>query len=84
VESKVEPQYTQAARPAGLTGKVVMQVVIKKDGTVDIVRIVQGLGLGLTDSAIDAIKQWKFIPGHKDGQAVDVALNLEVNFNLRQ
>jgi TonB family protein len=57
VESKVEPQYTQAARLARLTGKVVMDVVIKKDGTVDVVRVVQGLGLGLTDSAVDAMKQ---------------------------
>jgi TonB family protein len=60
-----------------------MGVVIKKDGTVDVVRVVQGLGLGLTDSAVDAMKQWKFIPGQKDGHTVDVALNIEVNFNLR-
>jgi TonB family protein len=83
VQSRVEPQYPLAARIAGLTGKVVMGVVVKKDGTVDVIRIVQGLGLGLTDSAVDAIKQWKFIPPQKDGQTVDVALNLEVNFNLR-
>ena len=61
-----------------------MQVVIKKDGTVDIIRVVQGLAGGLTDSAVDAIKQWKFSPGQKDGQAVDVGLNIEVNFDLRK
>jgi TonB family protein len=83
VESRVEPQYPQAARLARVTGKIVMGVVIKKDGTVDVIRVVQGLGGGLTDSAVDAIKQWKFIPGQKDGQAVDVALNIEVQFNLR-
>jgi TonB family protein len=84
IESTVEPQYTQAARQAGLSGKVVIQVVVKKDGTVDVVRVVQGIGLGLTDSAIDALKQWKFTPGQKGGQGVDVALTVEVNFNLQQ
>ena len=80
MESRVEPHYTQAARLARLSGTIVIQVVIKKDGTADVVRIIQGLGAGLTDSAVDAIKQWKFIPGQKDGQAIDVALNIEVNF----
>jgi TonB family protein len=81
---RVEPNYTDAARLARLSGKIVMQVVVKKDGTVEVIRIVQGLGLGLTDSAVDAMKQWKFSPGNKDGQAVDVALNVEVNFNLKK
>jgi TonB family protein len=85
VQSRVEPQYTAAARLARImSGTVVMQVVIKKDGTVDVLRVVQGLGGGLTNSAVDAIKQWKFSPGQKDGQAVDVALNIEVNFNLKK
>jgi TonB family protein len=84
VQSRVEPRYTDAARLARLSGTVVMQVVIKKDGTVDIIRVVQGLAGGLTDSAVDAIKQWKFSPGQKDGQAVDVGLNIEVNFDLRK
>ena len=84
VESRVEPQYTQAARLAGYQGTAVVQLLVKKDGTVDVMRVVQGLGLGLTDSAVDALKQWKFSPGQKDGHAVDVALTVEVNFNLRQ
>jgi TonB family protein len=81
---RVEPQYTDAARRAGYKGTVAVQLIVKKDGTVTILRVVQGLGLGLTDSALDALKEWKFNPGQKDGQAVDVALNVEVNFNLKK
>ena len=51
-------------------------------GTVDVLRVVRGLPAGLTDSAIDAIKQWQFRPGQKDGQNADIALNIEVNFNI--
>jgi TonB family protein len=83
VLSRVHPQYTEEARLARLTGTVVLQVVVKNDGTVDVIRVVQGVPLGLTDTAVEALKQWKFRPGKKDGQDVDVALNVEINFNLR-
>ena len=69
---------------AGLNGTVVLQAVIKTDGTVDVLRVVRGLPLGLTENAIDALKEWQFSPGKKNGQDVDVSVNLEVNFNLRK
>jgi len=56
--------------------------VIKSDGTLDVIRVVQGLAYGMTDSAIDALKQWKFSPAQKDGKDVDVALNFVINFHL--
>jgi len=82
VLQRVEPQYTDEARRTRLSGTVVLQAVIKSDGTVDVLRVVRGLPLGLTDSAIEAIKQWQFRPGQKDGQNADIALNIEVNFNI--
>jgi TonB family protein len=84
VQRRVEPQYTDEARLAGYNGTVVLQAVIKKDGTVDIIRVVRGLPLGLTDNAIQALKQWQFKPGTKDGQEVDIAVNVEINFNLQR
>jgi TonB family protein len=62
---RVEPQYTDEARFAVHTGTIVIEAVIKKDGTVDILRVVRGLPLGLTDNAIQALKQWQFKPGHE-------------------
>jgi TonB family protein len=82
VLQRVEPKYTAEAARAGLNGTVVLQAVIKSDGTVDVLRVVRGLPAGLTDSAIEAIKQWQFRPGQKDGQNADIALNIEVNFNI--
>jgi protein TonB len=82
VLQRVEPKYTAEAARVRLSGTVVLQAVIKSDGTVDVLRVVRGLPAGLTDSAIDAIKQWQFRPGQKDGQNADIALNIEVNFNI--
>jgi len=82
VQQRVEPQYADEARRAALSGTVVLQAVIKADGTVDVLRVVRGLPAGLTDSAIQAIKQWQFKPGQKNGQNADIALNIEVNFNI--
>ena len=82
VQSRVEPHYTPEAARAKASGTVVLQAVVKTDGTIDILRVVRGLPYGLTDSAIDAIKQWRFQPGQQNGQNADIALNVEVNFNL--
>jgi len=83
VLSRVEPQYSEEARKARYQGTVVLEAIVRKDGTVDILRVVRSLGFGLDENAIDALKKWKFRPGTKGGIPVDVALNIEVNFNLR-
>ena len=45
-------------------------------------RIVRSLGMGLDEKAIEAIRQWKFDAGRKDGVPVAVQVNVEVNFRL--
>jgi protein TonB len=81
--SRVEPQYSEEARKARYQGTVVLEAIVKRDGTVDILRVVRSLGFGLDENAIQALKQWRFKPGLRNGVPVDVALNIEVNFNLR-
>jgi TonB family protein len=83
VLSRVEPQYTGQARDAHFQGTVVLEALIRKDGSVDILRVVQSAGYGLDESATEALKQWVFRPGMKSGEPVDVAINIEVNFNLK-
>jgi protein TonB len=83
VVSRVEPQYSEEARKARYQGTVVLEAIVRRDGTVDILRVVRSLGFGLDENAIQALKQWHFRPGMRAGVPVDVALNIEVNFNLR-
>jgi periplasmic protein TonB len=45
-------------------------------------RVVRGLGLGLDENAIEAVSQWQFKPGTRDGQPVKVAATIEVNYRL--
>jgi TonB family protein len=83
VLTRVHPQYTPEAKRARVEGAIVLQTVVKGDGTIDILRVVRGLPFGMTDNTIDAVKQWRFRPGQQNGQNVDIAINVEVNFNLR-
>jgi len=77
------PNYTEEARKARAEGIVLIQAIVRKDGTVDSFKILRPLGYGLDESAIQTIaSKWKFKPGTKDGQAVDVQANIEVTFRL--
>jgi protein TonB len=79
---RTEPDYSEEARAARLQGTLVVTVVVGTDGLAHDVRVVQGLGLGLDENALEAIGQWQFKPGVKDGQPVKVAATIEVNFRL--
>lgn len=75
------PAYTDEARKAHAEGVLAIRGVIRKDGSVGNLRVVQGLGYGLDESAIDTItKKWKFKPGTLNGVPVDVQANIEVTF----
>ncbi|HEX6283522.1 MAG TPA: energy transducer TonB [Pyrinomonadaceae bacterium] len=80
--SKPEPQYTEDARKNQITGTVVLKVVFSSNGTVSNIRTVSGLPHGLTERAIAAARQIKFVPATKDGHPVSMWMQLEYNFNL--
>ena len=81
--SQVLPEYSEEARKAKYQGTVVLETIVRRDGTVEVVRVTRSLGFGLDDKAIQAVTQWLFRPGMRNGEPVDVALKIEVNFNLR-
>ena len=80
--SKPEPQYTEDARKNQIVGTVVLKVVFASNGTVQNIRTVSGLPHGLTERAIAAARQIKFVPATKDGHQVSMWMQLEYNFNL--
>jgi TonB family protein len=79
---KVEPEYSEEARRARYEGTVLLYVEVDPDGNAINIRVQRALGLGLDEKAIEAVRQWKFRPGAKDGRPVNVAANIEVNFRL--
>jgi protein TonB len=46
------------------------------------IKITRPLGSGLDEKAVEAVRQWRFKPGTKDGSPVAVRINVEINFNL--
>lgn len=77
-----DPEYSDAARKAKFQGTVIVGVVIGVDGHVYDPKIVQPLGLGLDQKALEAVKLWRFEPAKKNGRPVRVAADIEVNFRL--
>ncbi|HSB27002.1 MAG TPA: energy transducer TonB [Pyrinomonadaceae bacterium] len=80
--SKPEPQYTEEARRNQITGTVMLRVVFSNSGQVEQIRAVQTLPFGLTEKAIAAARQIRFVPAMKSGHPVSVYMQLEYNFNL--
>ena len=79
---KQDPEYSEEARKAKLSGTVLLAVVVDKEGLARDVRVVRPLGLGLDEKAVEAVQQWKFNPGMKAGEPVNVRANIEINFRL--
>jgi TonB family protein len=79
---KKEPEYSEEARKAKYQGTVLLAIVVDVDGTTRNIRVVRSLGMGLDEKAIEAVSQWRFRPGYKDGRPVPVQANVEVNFRL--
>jgi TonB family protein len=80
---EVRPTYTAQGRRLGLQGDVVLQVTVGRDGRVGDVRVVRGLGAGLEERAVDAVRQWRFTPATRQGAPVDVSVRISVEFSLR-
>ena len=79
---RVEPRYTEPARHAGIEGVAILELVIGTDGVVESVRVLRGLPLGLTQNAVDAVRQWRFAPSTYKGHPVAVRYVLTVRFTL--
>ena len=80
---EVKATYTEEARRANIIGDVLMEVVVRADGTVGSARVTRGLGFGLDDRAIVAVRQWRFAPARRQGVPVDVIVEVAMEFNLR-
>ncbi len=78
---QVKPQYPASAKLARIEGKVVLQAVIGKDGTIQNLHVISGHPL-LTPAAIDAVKQWRYKPYYLNAEPVEVETQIVVNFLL--
>ena len=78
----VRPDYTQAARDARVEGRVRVELMIDENGTVTSARVLNGLGYGLDEAAIEAVKKMRFRPGTLCSKPVATPFIMAVRFLL--
>lgn len=79
---KPRPQYTAEGRNLKIEGDVVLDMVFQANGTIEVNRVVSGLGHGLDEAAVRAAQQIKFKPAKRDGQPVDFPARVRIEFRL--
>jgi protein TonB len=77
----VNPTYPPIARAARISGTVVLQATISKTGTIENLRVVSGPPM-LTQSALEAVRTWRYKPYQLNGEPVEVETTVNVVFNL--
>lgn len=77
----VQPAYPEFAREAQIQGKVILHVLVGKDGRVKNVKVIRGV-TGLNDSAVEAIKRWVFKPALSNNKPVAVWVEVPIDFHF--
>jgi TonB family protein len=80
---RVLPFYPQEAREAKIQGVVILDAVINREGRVDSLKVIAGHPL-LVQSAVDAVKQWRYNPTMIEGAPVEVQTTITVTFSFQQ
>ena len=81
---KLPPFYPLGARARGIEGIVELVFIVDVDGSVRNVQVVSSYpGEIFVESAVNAVKRWKFEPGKKDGQPVVTRVRLPVRFKMK-
>ena len=77
-----EPEFSEEARKAKVAGNVLVYLQVDTNGRPTRVRVLRGIGLGLDEKALEAVRQYKFKPAMENGHPVAVEMNVEVNFQI--
>jgi TonB family protein len=82
ITSKPNPVYTEEARRLHVQGEVILRVVFRASGQIQILGVSQGLGHGLDEAAIRAAQEIQFKPARRNGQPTDTTATLQIMFQL--
>jgi TonB family protein len=79
---KVDPEFSAEAKKAKFNGIVLVNLIVDAKGMPQNVHVLRGVGMGLDEQAMAAVKKYKFRPATEGGKPVPVAMNVEVNFKI--
>src|ERR1041385_4109965 len=74
--NQVLAEYSEEARKVRFQGTVVLNTIVREDGSIQVMKVVRGIGFGLDQNAINAVLQWKFKPARRNGKPVAAYLNV--------
>src|ERR1700722_2981748 len=78
----VDPEFTEDARKKHFRGNVLVYLWVDENGNPTHVMVTKGVGMGLDEKAVKAVRQYKFKPATQDGKPVTVDLYIDVNFQI--
>lgn len=81
---QVSPEFSDEARAAKFNGSVLVGMIVNSQGVPENVHVIRGVGMGLDENAVLAVRQYRFRPAIEDGKPVPVLVNVEVNFQTFQ
>jgi periplasmic protein TonB len=79
---QVDPEFSEEARKAKFSGNVEVYLWVDEQGNPSHVKVVRGVGMGLDEKAIEAVRQYKFKPAMMNGKPVKVDMYVDVNFQI--
>ena len=79
----VAPKYPMTARQYGIQGDFVLRAMIEKNGDLGGICIIRALGAGLDESAVNAVRQWKYRPYILNGKPVEVVTAIKIQYFIR-
>ena len=79
---QVEPEFSEEARKAKVAGNVLVTLIVDAAGHPQRVRVLRGIGMGLDEKAVEAVRQYRFKPAMEGGKPVPVEVNIDVNFQI--
>lgn len=80
--TKVQPLYPPGAKSAGARGTVELEITVTKDGVPAELRVVRSPSDELSESALEAVRQWRYRPMLLNGSPVEIISTVIVNYTL--
>ncbi len=81
--NRIEPSYPDKVRKEKVSGQVIIQAVIEKDGTVGRASVVRPVHPELDAAALEALRQWRYEPARQNGKPVAVYMTVTIDFRVK-
>ena len=79
---KLKPEYPRLASEKLIRGEVILEILVHRDGSTEVLRVLKSLPYGCVDAAVEAAERWRFKPALKKGRPVDAVGIITVEFDL--